>query len=485
MYNIEIKIIKNRIIADRFTPVEAYSKFKDKEYSFLLESVEKGQSGRYSFLGFTPFRVYKIYKDKLTILERTREEKYKIKKNHKTDQPLEFIKKEKNRFKLSENIKGLAGGGFIGYLGYECIHEWENLDFRNPGYNNIPVGILFLPDELIVIDHKYKTADILKLVFRQAGKLLNGPNPEGRVEEIEKRLTGSAPVLENIKFSSRKNIKLKSNFSQKEYIKRVKNIKNDINNGEIIQAVFSQRLQTEKKVASFNYYRALRVINPSPYMFYLKFKNFKLCGSSPEIMVKVTENKAHLRPIAGTRPRGEDSNKEKKLARDLKNDVKEKAEHIMLVDLGRNDLGKICKYGTVKVEKLMNIEKYSHVMHMVTDVTGILKKNIDSVDVFKACFPAGTVSGAPKIRAIEIIEREEEISRGPYAGSVGFFTFNGDMNTGIAIRTMLITDNKVYVQAGAGIVADSVPDKEFTETRDKARALLEAVKLGNNGLGGK
>ncbi|MGM0441842.1 MAG: anthranilate synthase component I [Elusimicrobiota bacterium] len=485
MNNIDVKVIKNKIIADRFTPVEAYSKFKTRDYSFLLESVEKGQSGRYSFLGFSPFKIYKIFENRVVILKRTKKETYVKEKAVKTNQPLEFIKKEKNRFKLSKKIKGLAGGGFIGYLGYESIQEWEKINFKNPGYDKMPVGILLLTDELIKFDHKYKTADIIKLQFQKDGNTVNGNSPQKRLKEIEEILTRTSPEMESIKFSSRKDIKIKSNFSKAEFIQSVKNVKKDIYGGEIIQAVLSQRLQTEKKVDPFNYYRALRVVNPSPYMFYLNFKEFKLCGSSPEIMVKVTGSKAQLKPIAGTRPRGNSLSEENKLSKDLKGDVKEKAEHIMLVDLGRNDLGKVCKYGSVKVKNLMNVEKYSHVMHMVTKVTGKLEDNIDAVDVFKASFPAGTVSGAPKIRAIKIIDREENRARGPYAGAVGYFTLGGDMDTCIVIRTMLITKDQVFVQAGAGIVADSVPEKEYRETQSKARALLEAVKLGNNAAGGK
>ncbi|MCM8803292.1 MAG: anthranilate synthase component I family protein, partial [Candidatus Omnitrophica bacterium] len=271
--------------------------------------------------------------------------------------------------------------------------------------------------------------------------------------------------------------KFKSNFKKKEFLKSVEKVKNYIYEGDIIQTVISQRWKKEIDVEPFRIYRGLRSLNPSPYMFYLELDQLKLIGSSPEILVKLKGRIATVRPIAGTRPRGKDENEEKKFEQELLNDEKEKAEHIMLVDLARNDLGKVCYPGTVEVTELMRIEKYSHVMHLVSNVKGKLMKNKSAIDLFCSTFPAGTVTGAPKIRAMEIIEEIEKVKRGPYAGAVGYFSLDKSMDFCITIRTFIVKENKIYIQAGAGIVADSIPENEYKETKNKAKGLIEAYKL--------
>ena len=277
-------------------------------------------------------------------------------------------------------------------------------------------------------------------------------------------------------------IKIKSNFTKEAFKKSVRKAKEYIRAGDIIQAVLSQRLETKITVDPFDIYRALRTINPSPYMYYLKCENLKLIGSSPEILVRLEEGMVEVRPIAGTRPRGKTEKEDRALEKELLADPKERAEHIMLVDLGRNDVGRVAEFGTVKVNELMVIERYSHVMHIVSDVTGKLKKDRDSFDILRASFPAGTVTGAPKIRAMEIIDELEPVKRGPYAGAVGYFSFSGNLDTCITIRTIVITGNQAYIQAGAGIVADSVPEREYQETLNKAKALIKAIEKAEKGL---
>jgi anthranilate synthase component 1 len=477
--NKNIVILKKTIVSDFLTPVSAFTCFKENRYSFLFESAERGKAGRYSFIGLSPKFVYEIYKDKVTVLKRETGE-FSVEQEIETKDPLSVIEDVLDKYKIEEK-DGFPPfcGGLVGYLGYEIIDTWENIGFKNPSEPEMPLGMLIYTDEIIAFDHLYNTVEIIKLVIKDQGDSHAAEEAGAkRIRDIISILEQTPESLKFFPLDGREDIKVDSNFSKEEFEKRVENIKEEIFSGEIIQGVFSQRLETISDTDSFNYYRALRAINPSPYMFYLKLDDVVLCGSSPEVLVKVKSDKVLVRPIAGTRPRGSNEEEERHLAEDLKADIKERAEHIMLVDLGRNDVGKVSEYGSVEVSKLMAIEKYSHVIHMVTDVAGTLNPGVSNVDVFKACFPAGTVSGAPKIRAIEIIEQQENLSRGPYAGAVGYFSFTGDMDVCIAIRTMVIHSGKVYVQAGAGIVADSVPEKEYQETLNKARALLEAVKLG-------
>lgn len=477
----KIRLVKKKIVADFLTPVAAYTCFKRDAHSFLFESVERGKTGRYSFIGLSPRYVYKLYPDSVKIFKRVHGDLVET-DDIQVDDPLNTMQEIISAYSIDESDElHPFCGGLVGYLNYEIISCWENIRFSNPKDPDPAMGILMFIDEFISFDHLFNTADIVKLAIDNDDDTeLSEDEISGRIEEIIAKLESVPESIISFSLEAKKNISIKSNFTREEFEKRVENIKEEIVGGEIIQGVFSQRLETGSTVDPFNYYRALRIINPSPYMFYLKLGDIILCGSSPEVLVRVEDRNILVRPIAGTRPRGRTPEEEKELAAELKSDMKEKAEHIMLVDLGRNDVGKVSLYGSVKVNNLMSIEKYSHVIHMVTDVTGRLKEGLTCVDVFKACFPAGTVSGAPKIRAIEIIEDQENIARGPYAGAVGYFSFTGDMDMCIAIRTMVIYKGTVYVQAGAGIVADSVPEKEYVETLNKAKALLEAVRLGES-----
>ncbi len=469
--------VSKKISTDFITPVLAYSLFKNDRYSFLLESAQKGRTGRYSILGFSPRKVYEINDNKVSIYSRVKRG-YKITKTVKTKAPLDIIDKVSSSYRIKGNRK-LAGfsGGLVGYAGYEMIGSWEDIDFTKVSLENVPSALFMFIDEFIVFDHLYNIAQIIKLIDEKD----SCRKPINRIDEIIKKLNSSKMPVCFVPEETGEKVKYTSNFTKAEFIKSVKKTKEYIKDGDIIQGVLSQRFTVPVSAEPFNYYRALRMINPSPYMFYLKMADIKLCGSSPEVMAKVTGRNAVVRPIAGTRRRSlyKDRLEEKRLSRDLKSDKKEQAEHTMLVDLARNDLSRVCVPGTVKALNLMSVEKFSHVMHMVTDVGGRMKKAKRNMDLFKAAFPAGTVSGAPKLRAIKIIDRIEPAGRGPYAGAVGYLSFDGDMDTAIIIRTMLIKGKKAIIQAGAGIVADSVPEKEYKETINKAKALFEAVTLGN------
>ncbi|MFA5287406.1 MAG: anthranilate synthase component I [Candidatus Omnitrophota bacterium] len=468
--------------ADMETPVSAFLKIeKNNDYTFLLESVEGQENlARYSFLGVNPSL---IFKSKGRSIEIIHPEKNTSRKFLTNSSPLDEVKNIMFRFK-SVPLPSLPRfyGGLVGFIGYDMVRFFECLPDKNPDELNTPDAVLMLMDTLLIFDHVKHTIKIVSNVIlpekanisvREKTKyfknallkidkaffLLNQPIPEGR------------GLIKGL------NLKPCSNYTKAQFEKIVRDAKAHIKKGDIIQVVPSQRFKLKTNKDAFTIYRTLRSLNPSPYMFLLKFKEFNLVGASPEMLVRCEDGIVQTRPIAGTRPRGKDSAEDIRFAAQLIKDKKERAEHLMLVDLGRNDLGRISKVGSVKVSEFMNVEKYSHVMHLVSEVKGRLDNNrYDIYDVIKAAFPAGTVSGSPKIRAMEIIDELENTRRGPYAGCVGYFSFSHNMDTCITIRTILIKGNTAYVQAGAGIVADSHPGKEYTETVNKAMALIEAIK---------
>ena len=375
----------------------------------------------------------------------------------------------------------------MGYMSYDVVRFFEDIPDKNPDDLKLPDTLFILADNMLIFDHVDHT---IKIVYNVGIKEGAGRDQlerlydrtVNRIEKMHKKLRKSMPKKSARRRSERR-LKVKSNLTKKQFFNAVSKAKEYIKRGDIIQVVLSQRLETKLTGKdNLDIYRALRSINPSPYMFYLKFGDVELIGSSPEIMVRCEEGKAELRPIAGTRRRGQDSHEDEKLMKELLADPKEKAEHIMLGDLGRNDLGRVCRYQTVKTGELMTVEKYSHVMHIVSDVSGILKEGKDQFDVIEASFPAGTVSGAPKIRAMEIIDELERTRRGPYAGCVGYFSFSGNLDTCITIRTILIKKKNAYIQAGAGIVADSKPDREYREILNKAAALMKAIEIAERGI---
>ncbi|MCM8785159.1 MAG: anthranilate synthase component I [Candidatus Omnitrophica bacterium] len=462
-------------VADFETPVSSFLKVAKGSYNFLLESAEQEEKiGRYSFIGTYPEIIIKGKNEKVEIIDYTKRIVEKFEKNGSLKVIENFLRKYKT-FK----IKSLPSftGGFVGFVSYDYVRNIEKLPEISKDDLFLPDFIFFFPKKLIIFDHFKRKFFLIMNVFVDKDKALKQIYDKER--EIFLNFTNE--IFKPFKLIEREfqenQDKFKSNFKKKEFLKSVEKVKNYIYEGDIIQTVISQRWKKEIDVEPFRIYRGLRSLNPSPYMFYLELDQLKLIGSSPEILVKLKGRIATVRPIAGTRPRGKDENEEKKFEQELLNDEKEKAEHIMLVDLARNDLGKVCYPGTVEVTELMRIEKYSHVMHLVSNVKGKLMKNKSAIDLFCSTFPAGTVTGAPKIRAMEIIEEIEKVKRGPYAGAVGYFSLDKSMDFCITIRTFIVKENKIYIQAGAGIVADSIPENEYKETKNKAKGLIEAYKL--------
>jgi len=467
------------IIADLETPVCAYYKVcNDTKYSYLLESAEGGESfGRYSFIGANPLYILKSEANECVIFNNLTNENI-----NRSNDPYDLLAKFLEEYD-SESFGLDYTPGAVGYFGFDSIKYIEpklsTVVNKVEQCENFPEAYFMIAGTVLVFDHLKHKIYVINNILVDSKSDIDALYSDSRekISEIINKLE-KPHNLKPLNLSPDEIKKeIQSNISKQEWIDSVNAAKEHIKAGDIFQVVLSQRFCVEtQKTAPFEIYRALRSINPSPYLYYLNFNEFKIIGSSPEIMVKCSKNgDAYIRPIAGTRPRGKTQEEDALLAQELLNDPKERAEHTMLVDLGRNDLGRVCEYGTVRVNDLMHTEKYSHVMHIVSDVMGKLKDNLTSIDLIKACFPAGTVSGAPKIRAMEIIYNLEKSARGPYAGCIGTFGFNNEVNTAITIRTMLLRDNKVFIQAGAGIVADSDPETEYIETKNKAAALIQTI----------
>jgi anthranilate synthase component 1 len=449
--------VYREIKADLETPVSAHLKIARGNYSFLLESVEGGERlARYSFLGTEPSLIISTGG------------------NNAVD-PLQLVEEDFKRFQPVP-IAGLPRfhGGMVGYLSYEVARHFEKLPSPARDTVGLPESLLMLADTLLVFDHLTHTIKVVS--HAHIGEDVEAGYAEAirKIDILVERLR--QPVPETAPGTrTRAKPAVTSNLTKAEYEAIVERAKEYIYNGDIIQVVPSQRLSRPTSASPFAIYRALRSINPSPYMYYFHLNDFHIVGTSPELLVRVEGGVVSNHPIAGTRPRSHDNNKDKALEEELKKDEKECAEHLMLVDLARNDVGRISEPGTVEVTQFMEIERYSHVMHLVSHVQGRLRSGFSQFDAMRACFPAGTVSGAPKIRAMEIIAEMEPDKRGPYAGAVGYFDFSGNMDTAIAIRTIVIKDGVAYVQAGGGIVADSVPANEYQESLNKAQALLTAI----------
>lgn len=473
-YNI-IPLYKE-VLLDIDTPLSVFLKVSQPDrFNYILESVEKAdQKGRYSFIGSSENFYIRTKGNILEIYDRG-----KVEYKH-TDDPINEIKRIVSTWRPYKD-KNLPPfwGGFVGYIGYDVVNFYEPVKDENPDNLKIPDIYLFLSDEVVVFDNLKNSIKIVVSVFV-------GESPEesyhAGLEKIKKieQLLSSDIKLNRIPLVDKKidYTGWSSNFSKESFLKAVYRAKKYIEEGDIIQVVLSQRFYKNiKNINPVDIYRTIRYINPSPYLFYLDFKDIKVVGSSPEILVSVKDGKILTKPIAGTRPRGKTDEEDKMLAQELLNDEKERAEHLMLVDLARNDTGRVAKPGSVKVDRFMYIENYSHVMHIVSDVSGQLREDLHPLDVLKAVFPVGTVSGAPKVRAMQIIAELEPEKRNIYAGAVGYISFEGNLDTAIAIRTAMIVDDTVYIQAGAGIVADSVPEKEYEETVNKAKAMMKAVEM--------
>lgn len=453
--------VYRELVADMETPVSAFLKIKKGGYSFLLESVEGGERlSRYSFIGTEPYMVM------------TTSGKNSV-------DPLPNIAHELEKYTLVP-VEGLPRfiGGAVGYLAYEVMGRFEKLPSPQSDPLQLPESFFMFVNTMLVFDHVTHRIKVLshahlngdiEQAYREAVEKIDDlVNRLNRPIEI-KQSEAEIPIREDKQHFS-------YNFTKQQYEESVLKIKRYITEGEAIQVVLSQRLSKPTGVSPFEVYRALRTINPSPYMFYFDFNDFHIIGASPEILVRVEDGNVMTRPLAGTRPRGRTPEEDITLEEELRSNEKERAEHIMLVDLGRNDIGRVSQPGTVNVSDLMAIERYSHVMHLVTHVQGKLRKDMTCFDALKACFPAGTVSGAPKIRAMEIIAEFEPEKRGPYAGAAGYFSFSGNMDMAISIRTMVMNKGTAYIQAGGGIVYDSVPENEYQESLNKMKPLLGALE---------
>jgi len=465
--------VYREFLADTETPVSVYLKIKDKSFSYLLESADGGKRwGRYSFIGYKPFLIIIVRKQEIEINEGN-----KIKTIKNVENPLYILRDLNSKFRpvVIQDLPPFQGG-LVGFFNYDLIRKWEYLPDIDTQVIDAAEAIFTTCRRMILFDHYTHTIKVLAFAGPEMEKDLKKSYEKAcrEIDETMDELQSPLPLpLEGQKISVSE---LESNFKKEDFYQAVKRAKEYIVSGDVIQVVLSQKFSGKVKGDVFSLYRTLRSINPSPYMFYLNFGKMKLIGASPEILVRLTGNDIELRPIAGTRPRGASAEEDLALEKELIEDPKERAEHIMLVDLGRNDVGKVSAPGTVHVPQLMEIERYSHVMHIVSSVMGTLKENMDCFDLFMSSFPAGTVSGAPKIRAMEIISELEPTSRGPYAGAIGYFGFNGNMDFCITIRTITINNNNLSIQAGAGIVYDSSPEKEYEETLKKAGAMFKAIE---------
>jgi len=471
--------VSKELMADQETPLSVYRKLTSEApaHSFLLESVEGGEHlGRFSFIGFEPRQVIKISGDQLTVLEggKVRAEKF-------SGEPLKVVETEMNRYKAVA-VPGLPRfiGGAVGYAGYEYLSRIEPVARAKTNDLGTPDLYFMMMESVVVFDRVRQSMQIVVHAHAGGGDLRKRYDETvRRIETIESRLR--KPLAPDLLPLVREypSAQFESATPKERFLEIVAKAKQYILQGDIIQVVLSQRFAAPTRADPLTLYRALRTINPSPYMFLMQVDGFSLVGSSPEIHVRCEEGLVEVRPIAGTRPRGKTPAEDSSLEKELLADQKERAEHLMLVDLARNDIGRVCETGGVKVPEFMTIERYSHVMHIVSQVEGRLSGNQTLFDLMRATFPAGTVSGAPKIRAAQIIAELETLERGPYAGAVGYFSFDGNLDTCITIRTILLKDGIAYVQTGAGIVADSIPENEYQETVNKAKGMFKAVALAN------
>ena len=469
------------ILADMETPVSAFYKIEDDDYAFLLESVEGGENlARYSFLGTNPSMLFQSKNDQVKIddFSTGRTDSFKAK------DPLVALEQLMSRYEPVD-VEGVPHfyGGAVGYLSYDVARFVEELPDTTTDDLQLPDCFFMIADTLLVFDHVNHQIKVVANAYIEDDVDAAFQHALDRIDAVIAKL--KRPLLVNPtqkRPDEAQPTQVTSNFTKEAYEDIVLRAKEYIAAGDIIQVVPSQRFRAPVSVDAFEVYRALRTVNPSPYMYYLKLGALRLVGASPEMMVRVEDEVAEMRPIAGTKPRGKTPAEDAARSEELLADPKERAEHVMLVDLGRNDLGRVCEYHTVRVTEMMVIERYSHVMHIVSHVEGELREGQTAFDVIRACLPAGTLSGAPKIRAMEIIDELEPTRRGTYGGAVGYFSFSGSTDTAITIRTLVIKDGVAYVQAGGGIVADSVPETEYEETLNKAQAVLNAIKLAEAGL---
>jgi anthranilate synthase component 1 len=486
--------VYRQLVGDTLTPVSAFCKIQEGDWAFLFESVVGGERlGRYSFLGSGPFLRFQAYGNRVQIQETAAGDappgaRAAAPRTQELDHPdpLRLLEERLARYR-APHVPGLPrfSGGAVGYAGYDAIRYVEHLPNPPPDDRQLPDLCFAFYDRMVIFDH------ITKTIAAVAHAHVDPRDPArsyhaacARVDRLVERLQQGVADLQLTDIAPAGEVRRScpSNFGPGEFEQAVEKCKEYIRAGDIFQVVLSQRLTTETKARPFDIYRTLRVVNPSPFMFYLKAGPLCLVGASPEIMVRVEGDRVTIRPLAGTRRRGKTDEEDEHLAAELIADPKERAEHIMLVDLGRNDVGRVARFGTVQLTDVMTVERYSHVMHICSNVTGRLQPGKSAFDALRACLPAGTLSGAPKVRAMEIIDELEPHRRGPYGGAVGYVDFSGNMDTCIALRTLVLKGQTAYLQAGAGIVADSVPETEREETLNKAMGLLRALEIAETQL---
>ena len=462
--------------ADLLTPVGAYLRIaRDAKYSFLLESVEGGETiARYTFAGAHPTEVFRA-RGRACTLERGDSE------TQSDEDPVERLRRLARRYR-PVRVPGLPPfvAGAIGYCAYDMVRLVEKIPDTGRDDLHLDDCAMMFYLGVLAFDHVQHRVWVIQNVFTDATGTLR-EKYDAAVAEIRKtRKLLEGPLPKQVPAKAKGKLRVRSNMTKAQFEGAVKKAKSYIRAGDAFQIVVSQRFEAQTQAEPFEIYRALRVVNPSPYLYFLKLGDVSVVGSTPEMLVKVQEREATYRPLAGTRPRGQTEKEDRELETALLADPKERAEHVMLVDLGRNDLGRVCEYGSVKPERLMFVERYSHVMHIASSLRGRLRDDVDCFDALMACFPAGTLSGAPKVRAMEIIDELEPTRRGIYAGAILYLDFSGNLDSCIGLRTLVAKNGRAYVQAGAGIVADSVPEREYEESANKARAVLKALEIAHN-----
>jgi len=472
--------VYRQLTADTLTPVSAFCKILEGEHAFLFESVVGGERlGRYSFLAAGPFLQFTAYGNHVELRGSYHEDL--IHPN-----PMQLLEQHLQRYRAPQ-VPGLPRftGGAVGYAGYDTVRYQEHLPKAPPDDRGLPDLSFAFYDRMVIFDHITKTIAVVAHAHVDSNDLRGSYDLAcTKIDRLVERLQQGVADLQLTDIEPQGDITLEyqSNFSREQFEAAVERCKEYIRAGDIFQVVLSQRLTTQTRARPFDIYRSLRVVNPSPFLFYLRTPEACLIGSSPEIMCRVEAGQVTIRPLAGTRPRGKTPVEDDRLAAELFGDPKERAEHIMLVDLGRNDIGRIATFGSVKLSQLLSVERYSHVMHLCSTVTGQLRPGLTALDALRACLPAGTLSGAPKIRAMQIIDELEPCRRGPYGGAVGYIDFSGNMDTCIALRTLVLQGQTAFMQAGAGIVYDSIPAHEYEETLNKARGLLRAIEIAERQL---
>jgi anthranilate synthase component 1 len=464
--------VRARFVDDCETPVSAFLKLRAGEEPgapcFLLESAEQGQVGRYSFVGIRPRSIVRWSDGLLTEDDGPPVEEA---------DPYGAVAALLADYELAP-VEGLPpfAGGAVGFFGYDLVRTVEPLGEPNPDPLGLPDMALMITDVLLVFDHLKHELTIMSCPFAEEGEIDAAyERAAATIADVRERLRGAVPVPERATVTEPP--RFTSNMEREEFEAAVERIVEYVHAGDAFQVVPSQRFSAPAPVDAFSVYRGLRAVNPSPYMYFLEFGDFQIAGASPEPLVKVSGNRVETRPIAGTSPRGRSEEEDRRFAERLINDPKERAEHVMLVDLGRNDLGRVCEYGSIQVDELMVVETYSHVLHIVSQVSGTLREGIGAMDVLRSALPAGTLSGAPKVRAMQIIDELEKVKRCSYGGAIGYLSWNGDLDTAIHIRTVVCKDGQIHVQAGGGTVADAKPAYEYNESVNKAKAVFRAVEL--------